>query len=146
VPKRQQRIADQQRIAELKRNWPKLSDPHGVRRAVALMFNFYSCCGNSGCRRAKKCIGAEAPCFNILWPEVPEIQKDFFRAMIEARRTGATTVAEIEAFAFAKIMAHYTPEQIMEASAHAGRHGWGPVGPRAGAPPTARSVTISNRV
>jgi hypothetical protein len=132
MPKRQQRIAD------LKRNWPDLSDPHGVRRAVALMFGFYRRCGNSGCRRAKKCIGVEASCFDALWPEVPEIQKDLFRAMIEARHAGATTAAEIGALAFAKIMAHYTPEQIMEASAHAGRHGWGPAGPRPCVPPAAR--------
>ena len=105
------------RLAELKRKMPDIRAEHGAHRFTALVFGFYSRCQNGACRRMKKCVGDGAPCFDAFWWDLPEIQKDIFREMVKARMAGATTAEEIQSVAFAKIMAHYTPEQIREAAA-----------------------------
>lgn len=105
------------RLAALQRKMPPLSDPHGVRRFIALCFGFHAACENRACRRAAQCVGEKAECFDAFWWDLPEIRKDCYREMIKARIAGALTREEIQAVAFARIMAHYTPEQIHEAAA-----------------------------
>ena len=110
----------------LRRKMPDIKAPHGVHRFIALGFKFYERCENRHCRRASQCVGAGAPCFDAFWWDLPEIRKNIYREMVKARVAGAKTAEEVEKIAFAKIMAHYTPEQIYEAAAQAG------VMPRAG--------------
>jgi hypothetical protein len=102
----------------LARKMPDIEAPHGTRRVIAYLFGFCRRCDNVHCRRANKCVGEAAPCFDAYWPDVPEILKDLFREIIRARQAGAVTPEEIQNAAFAKIMAYYTPEQIRAAAAN----------------------------
>jgi hypothetical protein len=108
---------------ELQRRMPHISDEHGTRRVVALLFGFYRRCENGDCRRSKKCVGKDASCFAVFWPALPEIRKDLFREAIKAQAASAKTIAEVEAVVFPKIMARYTPEQIYEAAAQLAKGG-----------------------
>jgi hypothetical protein len=102
------------RLAALQLKMPPITDPHGVRRVIALLFGFHGRCDTVHCRRAKNCVGEAASCFDAFWWDVPEIHKDLFRAMIKARQAGAKTAAEIEAVAIANVMAHYkTAEKLV---------------------------------
>jgi hypothetical protein len=104
------------RLAALQRKMPPITDPHGVRRLVALLFGFHGCCENVHCRRAKKCLGETASCFDAFWPVVPEIRKDLFREMIKARHAGAKTAAEIEQRAVEAVMRHYSMTESLAAA------------------------------
>jgi hypothetical protein len=105
------------RLAELRRKMPKITDQHGVRRFIALGFRFYERCENRACRRAGQCVGEAAPCFDAFWWDLPEIRKDIYRESVRARMEGAKTAEEIEAAVFPKIMAVYSREQILAAAA-----------------------------
>jgi hypothetical protein len=105
------------RLADLQRRMPSITDECGVRRFIALVFGFYARCENRNCRRKSQCVGEGAPCFDAFWWDLPEIRKDLYREAIKARVAGAKTREEIENIVFPKIMAHYTPEQIHEAAA-----------------------------
>ena len=102
-------------LTPLQRKMPSIGDPCGVRRVTALVLGFHAKCRDE-CRRAKNCVGAGAPCFDAFWWGLPEIQKDIFREMVKARVAGAGTAEEIENAAFARIMAVYSPEQILAAA------------------------------
>jgi hypothetical protein len=88
-----------------------------VRRFIALGFRFYERCENRGCRRAGQCVGEDAPCFDALWWDLPEIRKNIYRESVKARLDGAKTAEEIEAAVSPKIMAMYSPEEIHAAAA-----------------------------
>lgn len=104
------------RLAELRRKVPKITDEHGVRRVIALLFGFCGRCENDHCRRAKNCVGDGAPCFDAFWWDLPDIQKDLFREMIKARRGGAKTAAEIERRAIEAVMRHYETAEGLAAA------------------------------
>ena len=95
------------RLAAFERKQPQITDPQGVRRLIALFFRFHGRCANRHCRRAQKCVGAEAPCFDAFWWDLPEIEKDLFREMVKARVAGATTPEEIERRAIEALMRYY---------------------------------------
>ena len=105
------------RLVEMQRKMPKITDEHGVRRFIALCFQFYERCENRACRRAGQCVGEGTPCFDAFWWDLPEIRKDIYREMVKARVAGAKTVEEIEAIVFPKIMAIYSHEEILAAAA-----------------------------
>jgi hypothetical protein len=86
--------------AALRKKIPRITGDDGVRRFIALFFQFYKRCENRQCRRAEKCCGESRSCFNAFWWDMPEYQKVWFRAMIEARAAGAKTAAEIEKAGF----------------------------------------------
>jgi hypothetical protein len=112
------KLTRQKCLAALQRKMPPITDKHGTRRLIALLFGFCGRCENRHCRRADKCVGEDASCFKAFWPAVPEIEKDLFREMVKARIAGARTAAEIEAVAIGKVMAHYKMAEKFAAPEH----------------------------
>ena len=73
---------------------------------IATLFQFYRVCGDTRCKRAKRCAGGEPPyCFKELWPLVPEPAKILFRVSLTERDRGAS-VADAIAAAKAAVALH----------------------------------------
>jgi hypothetical protein len=69
---------------------PEEDDTPQPRRILAMVFQFHRFCGDARCKRAKACKGDDpVPCFDQLWPLVPETDKIVLRVYITESHRGA---------------------------------------------------------
>jgi hypothetical protein len=59
-----------------------------MRRKQCNLFQFWRVCKRRGCTRARACAGDPHVCFDHWWPQLPEVMKAEYRAMIEAAASG----------------------------------------------------------
>ena len=71
---------------------------HHPHRGLAKVFQFHRVCGDARCKRAKACAGDDPPpCFERLWPHVPEASTILFRVYVTQSCAGASQADAMKA-------------------------------------------------